>query len=119
MDVRTNVVKGRVEVEMSKNMPTPKLGYIPLSIGLSILIVVTGCASGPLPCESIVEVNRQRQECEQLRKTMNRTSYPQQALTARKQYEENCVNLRYYRDEYDTICKGDRQPIGEEKNRKQ
>ena len=93
-------------------MPKLLSRYIPIAL-TSVVVLVTGCASGPLPCESIVEVNRQRQEGEQLRKTMNRTGYPQQALTARKQYEANCENLRYYRDEYDTICKGDRKPIGE------
>lgn len=97
-------------------MPIRRPDCIQISIGLSLSFVLGGCANGPLPCESIVEVNRQHQECEQLRKTMNKTSYPQQALTAKKQYEANCVNLRYYRDDYDTICKGDRKPIGEEKN---
>lgn len=81
---------------------------------ITITLFLHGCAKGPLPCESIVEVNRQHQECAQLRKIMSKTGYPQQALTAKKQYEANCVNLRYYRDEYDTICKGDRKPIGEE-----
>ncbi len=88
--------------------------FLKSSSALSMTLVIQGCANGPLPCESIVEVNRQHQECEQLRKIMSKTGYPQQALTAKKQYEANCVNLRYYRDDYDTICKGDRKPIGEE-----
>ena len=43
---------------------------------------------------------------------MAKTNYPQQALTAKLQYEEACLNLRYYRDDYDTICKKDETPIG-------
>ena len=77
-----------------------------------VLIGSVGCASQPNPCEEILEVKRQQQECERLRKIMNREEYPQQALTAKKRFEQACLNLRYYRDDYDTICKGDKKPIG-------
>ncbi|GAC22333.1 hypothetical protein GMES_0018 [Paraglaciecola mesophila KMM 241] len=46
---------------------------------------------------------------------MNNKQYPQQAITAKKRYEEACVDLRYYRDGYDTICKGNDKAIGERK----
>lgn len=59
------------------------------------------------PCEDIVEVQRQEKMCQTLRKQMNDKSHPQLALTAKKRYEEACVNLRYYRDDYDTICRQD------------
>ena len=74
--------------------------------------VLSGCAGNDLPCEEILEVKQQHQECERLRKTMAKTNYPQQALTAKLRYEEACLNLRYYRDEYDTICKKNETPIG-------
>ena len=77
-----------------------------------ILLGNAGCASQPNPCEEILEVKRQQQECERLRKIMNREEFPQQALTAKKRFEQACLNLRYYRDDYDTICKGDKKPIG-------
>ncbi len=82
----------------------------------SLFLLVSGCANQTLPCEDILEVKRQQQECEQLRKTMGRKDYPQQALTAQKRYEEACTNLRYYRDDYDTICKKNETAIGKEKN---
>ena len=75
-------------------------------------IALSGCANSENPCEEILEVKQQHQDCERLRKTMVKTNYPQQALTAKLQYEEACLNLRYYRDDYDTICKKDETPIG-------
>lgn len=80
---------------------------------VSLLSVIAGCANTPDPCEEILEVKQQHQECEKLRKTMAKTNYPQQALTAKLRYEEACLNLRYYRDEYDTICKKNEKAIGE------
>tara|TARA_R110000868_G_scaffold14805_14_gene68585 strand:+ start:6453 stop:6737 length:285 start_codon:yes stop_codon:yes gene_type:complete len=80
-----------------------------LSIGLS------ACASKDKPCEEILEVKHQIQQCEQWRKIMINNNYPQQAMTAKKRYEQECQDLRYYRDDYDTICKGNETPIGENK----
>ena len=79
-------------------------------------ILLSGCASQQNPCEEILEVKRQQQECARLRKVMEQDGFPQQALTARKRYEEACQNLRYYRDDYDTICKGKEQPVGVRNN---
>lgn len=79
------------------------------------IVLLSGCASSENPCEEILEVKQQRQECDRLRKTMAMTNYPQQALTARLQFEEACLNLRYYRDEFDTICKKNQVAIGADK----
>jgi hypothetical protein len=77
----------------------------------------SGCSSSGI-CEDIVEVNRQEQVCQQLAKTMNDSRHPQQALTARKRHESECLELRYYRDDYDTICKGNETAIGESSTKK-
>lgn len=66
------------------------------------------------PCEDIVEVKRQEKMCQTLRKQMNDKNNPQAALTAKQRYEEACVDLRYYRDEYDTICHSDESPVGKQ-----
>ncbi|MCV2885254.1 hypothetical protein OE749_11175 [Aestuariibacter sp. AA17] len=87
--------------------------------GAFSLLFVQGCASQQRPCEEILEVKRQQQECAKLKKVMQQKDYPQQALTAQKRFEEACLNLRYHRDEYDTICKGDQKPIGAPKPKKQ
>ncbi len=78
---------------------------------VTVVLLTSGCSSNNL-CEDILEVQRQEQGCLELAETMRNNRYPQQALTARKRYETECTELRYYRDDYDTICKGDQQPIG-------
>ncbi|MEP4891786.1 MAG: hypothetical protein ABJV04_17325 [Aliiglaciecola sp.] len=82
------------------------------------LISLSACVSNDNPCEEVLEVKQQHQDCERLRKIMLKTDYPQQALTAKLRYEEACVNLRYYRDEFDTICKKDGTPIGQKPKEK-
>lgn len=74
-------------------------------------LTLSACSTTP-PCEDILEVKRQEQNCIALAKIMKNNQYPQQAITARKRYQEECENLRYYRDDFDTICKGHQQPIG-------
>ena len=38
------------------------------------------------------------------------------ALSGCANHQKPCEDLRYYRDGYDTICKGDDKPIGERKD---
>jgi hypothetical protein len=70
------------------------------------------CVSQNPPCEDISEVKRQNVQCERWRKIMNNNHYPQQASTAKDRYEQECQNLCFYRDDYDTICKGNETVIG-------
>lgn len=81
------------------------------------LILLSSCASLNKPCEEILEVKRQEQQCQQWRKIMDNNQYPQQAITARKRYQEACLKLRYYRDDYDTICKGNQTAIGQQRTK--
>ena len=83
-----------------------------------LIFYLASCSTNGKPCEDILEVKRQEQQCEQWQKLMDNNKYPQQAITARKNYQEYCLDLRYYRDNYDTICKGDESPIGEKNNSK-
>ena len=75
------------------------------------VFLLSGC-SQTQPCEDIVEVNRQLHVCEPLARTMDDNRYPQQAITARKRYQAECEDFRFYRDDYDTICKGSNVAIG-------
>ncbi len=84
-----------------------------------VLPLLTACSSTDNPCENILEVKQQEQQCAEWRKIMKNKDHPQQALTARKRYEEACQDLRYYRDQYDTICKGYETAIGEKRAEKQ
>lgn len=86
--------------------------HISLILGLSLPLFIASCSSNNKPCEEILEVKQQNKLCQDLKKTMQNKEYPQIALTARKRFEEACVDLRYYRDDFDTICRGDQRPIG-------
>lgn len=92
-----------------------KTHIIKTTLCCTFIFALAGCVNGQKPCEDIIEVNRQEQQCLQWKKVMNNDQYPQQAMTAKKHYEEACLNLRYYRDDYDTICKGNDSPIGAQK----
>ena len=87
------------------------------AIGIGAL-GLAGCSSNDA-CEDILEVKRQQQTCLDLARTMNDSRHPQQALTARKRFEVECEQMRYYRDDFDTICKGDNKPIGERKTKQE
>ncbi|MCU7554207.1 hypothetical protein OCL06_06325 [Alteromonas sp. ASW11-19] len=82
----------------------------------SAMLVLAACSSAP-PCEDILEVNHQLKTCQSLAKIMTDNRYPQQALTARKRYQQECEDMRYYRDGYDTICKGNQPAIGQRQER--
>ncbi len=85
-----------------------------LTVTSSMLLtsyLLTGCASQSILCEDILEVKAQAQQCKVLQQAMRNPKNPQMALTARQRYEAECENFRYYRDDYDTICKNGEQPI--------
>ncbi|NVK58199.1 MAG: hypothetical protein HWE26_21605 [Alteromonadaceae bacterium] len=76
-----------------------------------------GCASQSKLCEDIMEVKAQAQQCKVLEQAMRNPKNPQMALTARQRYETECENFRYYRDDYDTICKNGEQPISKQETK--
>lgn len=83
-------------------------------VTLSFAVSLYGC-SHTLPCEDILEVKKQNQQCKQLQSVITSSKNPQQVLAARNRFEAECENLRYYRNDYDTICKGEQAAIGETK----
>jgi hypothetical protein len=90
-----------------------KLSIISTSATLILSsIALSGCTSDNL-CEDILEVKKQNHQCEVLAKAMREPKNPQAALTARTRYENECINMRYYRNGYDTICKKGETPIDE------
>lgn len=89
----------------------------PFLLSSATIVFLSGC-SNTHPCEDILEVKRQEQVCKRLQQVISNPKNPQQGLTARKRFEAECVNLRYYRDDYDTICKGTQTPIGQPSHEK-
>ena len=79
---------------------------------MCVSVFLMSCAIKNPPCEDILEVKRQNLQCQRWRTIMNNNNYPQQASTAKNRYENECQNLRFYRNDYDTICKGNETVIG-------
>lgn len=94
-------------------MQTCSLQAILMLTCSGLLLSLQGCASQSNLCEDILEVKAQNQQCEVLQKAMRNPKNPQMALTARQRFENECENFRYYRNEYDTICKNGQQPISQ------
>lgn len=88
-----------------------------LSVTSILLTGLTGCANEPLKCEEILEVKQQEQTCTKLKYQIANNTNPQQVTEARRRFEELCTGVRYYRDQYDTICKGNETPIGASKEK--
>ena len=82
---------------------------------ISVVLSVTGCANPSQNCEQILEVKEQQLECKKLQFQIQNNKNPQQVTEAKRRFAESCTDLRYYRDQYDTICKGNETPIGESK----
>lgn len=98
-------------------MPMPTTKGLKILNSATILItlpaLLQGCASQSNLCEDILEVKAQNQQCLVLQKAMRNPKNPQMALTARQRFENECENFRYYRNDYDTICKNGEQPISQ------
>ena len=99
-------------------MPTSTFKGLKALSSAAILIMLQtalqGCATKSNLCEDILEVKAQNQQCHVLQKAMRNPKNPQMALTARQRFENECENFRYYRNDYDTICKNGEQPISQQ-----
>ncbi|MBC3764267.1 hypothetical protein [Neptunicella marina] len=78
-------------------------------------IALVSCAQQPQRCEDILVIKEQQLECKKLQFQIKNNTNPQQVLEAQRRFDENCADLRYYRDQFDTVCKGEQTPIGETK----
>lgn len=81
----------------------------------SSVFILASCAQQPQSCEQILEVKDQQLECKKLQFQIQNNNNPQQVTEAKRRFDESCTDLRYYRDQYDTICKGNETPIGKQK----
>lgn len=84
-------------------------------IVLTACCVLASCAQQPQRCEDILVIKEQQLECKKLQFQIKNNTNPQQVLEAQRRFDESCADLRYYRDQFDTVCKGEQTPIGETK----
>jgi hypothetical protein len=83
-----------------------------LCIILPSVIAVTGCATQEDPCEDISLVSEQIQECESLqRQITNAKGRPIMQTELERQYQKNCIDIRYYRDDKQPAICGNKKKI--------
>lgn len=79
--------------------------YTPF-LAACIAIVLTGCSSNDSACEDITLASEQIQQCQALhRQIVNAKGKPIIRTELERRYEQDCIDIRYYRDEKQSaIC---------------
>lgn len=67
---------------------------------------LSGCVIAENPCENIVISNEQIQECQSLQRQIEQLSnHPILRGELERRYQQDCVEIRYYRDDkQDAVC---------------
>ena len=79
-----------------------------------IAIVLTGCSSNNDTCEDITIASEQIQQCQILhRKIINAKGKPIIRTELERRYEQDCIDIRYYRDEKQSAICGNKDRVEE------
>lgn len=86
-----------------------------LSSGLAALVlIVSGCSSQNKACEDVTQKAEQAKECQILqRKITQAKDNPIAKTELERRYQENCTNIRYYRDDKVSAVCANKQKIKE------
>lgn len=87
-----------------------KSSFFVVALGLGIV----GCSSTEDTCEDVTLAAEQVHECQVLhRKIVQAKDKPLIRTELERRYEQNCVAVRYYRDDKQNAICGNKQKIGE------
>jgi len=79
-----------------------------------IAIVLTGCSSNDDACEDITLASEQIQQCQALhRQIINAKGKPLKRTELERRYEQDCIDIRYYRDEKQSAICGNKDRVEE------
>ena len=79
-----------------------------------IAIVLTGCSSNEDACENITLASEQIQQCQALhRQIINAKGKPLIRTELERRYQQDCIDIRYYRDEKQLAICGNKQRVKE------
>lgn len=71
-----------------------------LAVILSGILFVTGCSLYESPCEDVTFAAEQAQQCQALHKQIiNAKDRPVIRTELERRYQQDCVEIRYYRDD--------------------
>lgn len=86
-------------------------------LAVSITIVLTGCSSNIDTCEDITLASEQIQQCQALhRQIINAKGKPIIRTELERRYQQDCIDIRYYRDEKQSAICGNKQRVEEIKH---
>ncbi|PCH97080.1 MAG: hypothetical protein COB83_03250 [Gammaproteobacteria bacterium] len=72
----------------------------PLFLAASFTLVLAGCSSHDDTCEDITLASEQIQQCQILqRQIVNAKGQPLIRTELERRYQQDCIDIRYYRDE--------------------
>jgi len=72
----------------------------PLSLAASFALVLTACSSNDNACEDITLASEQIQQCQALhRQIVNAKGKTLIRTELERRYQQDCIDVRYYRDE--------------------
>jgi len=72
----------------------------PLFSAIGLTLVLAGCSSNDNACEDITLASEQIQQCQILhRQIINSKGQPLVRTELERRYQQDCIDVRYYRDE--------------------
>lgn len=77
-----------------------------------ITLMLAGCSSHDNTCEDITLASEQIQQCQILqRKIVNAKGQPLIRTELERRYQQDCIDIRYYRDEKQEAICGNKQRV--------
>ncbi|MBL4822540.1 MAG: hypothetical protein JKX90_03315 [Colwellia sp.] len=79
-----------------------------------IVIALSGCSSNDNTCEDITLASEQIQQCQILhRQIINAKGKPLIRTELERRYQQDCIDIRYYRDEKQSAICGNKKRVEE------
>jgi len=86
----------------------------PLFLATYIAVLLTGCSSSDNTCEDITLATEQIQQCQALhRQIVNAKGKPLIRTELERRYQQDCIDIRYYRDEKQSAICGNKHRLEE------
>ncbi len=86
-----------------------------ITVSTTVFLLLTGCSSSENTCEDIAMASEQIQQCQSLqRQIVQAKNKPIIRTELERRYEQDCINLRYYRDNQQSAICGNKDKIKNE-----
>ncbi len=83
-------------------------------ITLPLAVALTSCSSSDNVCEDITLASEQIQECQSLHRQITRAKgQPLVRTELERRYQQDCIDIRYYRDDQQSAICGNKHKLGE------